>query len=125
MKLEELAGKCGEWLRGSGPDSDIVVSTRIRLARNLAEFPFIRRCTGLDRAAIEQALVGGAVQRVIHMKTLHLGPDELLVAAKIAVEPTDSAQSVAQAIDDAEARVRAGIPLVLVMYLEPDIDREP
>jgi protein arginine kinase len=56
VKLEELAGKCGEWLRGSGPDSDIVVSTRIRLARNIAEFPFIRRCTGLDRAAIEQVL---------------------------------------------------------------------
>jgi protein arginine kinase len=56
VKLEELAGKCGEWLRGSGPESDIVVSTRIRLARNVAEFPFIRRCTGLDRAAIEQAL---------------------------------------------------------------------
>ncbi len=56
VKLEELAGKCGEWLRGCGPDSDIVVSSRIRLARNLADFPFIRKCTGLDRAAIEQTL---------------------------------------------------------------------
>ncbi len=56
MKLEELAGKCGEWLRGSGPESDIVVSSRIRLARNLADYPFIRKCTGLDRAAIEKTL---------------------------------------------------------------------
>lgn len=56
MKLEELAGRCGEWLRGSGPNSDIVVSSRIRLARNLADFPFIRKCTGLDRAAIEKTL---------------------------------------------------------------------
>jgi protein arginine kinase len=56
VKLEELAGRCGEWLRGSGPDSDIVVSTRIRLARNLADYPFIRRCTGLDRAAIEKTV---------------------------------------------------------------------
>ena len=63
MKLEELAGKCGEWLRGSGPDSDIVVSTRIRLARNVAEFPFIRRCTGLDRDAIAQLLR----ERTAHM----------------------------------------------------------
>jgi protein arginine kinase len=62
VKLEELAGKLGEWLRGSGPDSDIVVSTRIRLARNVAEFPFIRKCTGLDRAAIEQALRDRIVQ---------------------------------------------------------------
>ena len=56
MKLEELAGKCGEWLRGSGPESDIVVSSRIRLARNLADYPFIRKCTGLDRAAVEKTL---------------------------------------------------------------------
>jgi protein arginine kinase len=52
VKLEELAGTCGEWLRGSGPESDIVISSRIRLARNLAEFPFIRRCTANDRKAI-------------------------------------------------------------------------
>jgi protein arginine kinase len=56
VKLEELAGKCGEWLRGSGPDSDIVVSSRIRLARNVADFPFMRKCTGLDRASIERTL---------------------------------------------------------------------
>jgi protein arginine kinase len=56
VRLDELAGKCGEWLRGSGPDADIVVSSRVRLARNLADFPFIRKCTGLDRAAIETAL---------------------------------------------------------------------
>ncbi len=56
MKLEELAGKCGEWLRGSGPESDIVISSRIRLARNLADFPFIRKCTDQDRAQIERTL---------------------------------------------------------------------
>lgn len=56
VKLEELAGKCGEWLRGSGPESDIVISSRIRLARNLAEFPFIRKCTDQDRAQIERTL---------------------------------------------------------------------
>ncbi len=52
MKLEELAGKCGEWLRGSGPESDIVISSRIRLARNLAEFPFVRRANREERAQI-------------------------------------------------------------------------
>ena len=54
-KLEELANRCGEWLRGSGPQSEIVISSRIRLARNLAEFPFFRRCTDSDRQAIEKA----------------------------------------------------------------------
>jgi len=56
VKLDDLAGKCGEWLRGSGPESDIVISSRIRLARNLAEYPFIRRCTDHDRSAIEKTL---------------------------------------------------------------------
>ncbi len=56
VKLNELAVRCGEWLRGSGPESDIVISSRIRLARNLAEFPFIRRCTDQDRPAIEKLL---------------------------------------------------------------------
>jgi protein arginine kinase len=52
VKLEQLAQQCGEWLRGSGPESDIVISTRMRLARNLAEFPFIRRCTPEDRTSL-------------------------------------------------------------------------
>ena len=56
MEFEDLAGKCGEWLRGSGPQSDIVISSRIRLARNLADYPFIRKCTDQDRAAIERTL---------------------------------------------------------------------
>ncbi len=56
MKFEELAEKCGEWLRGSGPESDIVISSRIRLARNLAEYPFIRKCTPQDRKAIVKAV---------------------------------------------------------------------
>lgn len=56
MKLDELAGRCGEWLRGSGPESDIVISSRIRLARNLAEFPFVRKCTDQDRAQVERLL---------------------------------------------------------------------
>ena len=56
MKLEDLAGQCGEWLRGSGPESDIVISSRIRLARNLADFPFVRKCTLQDRDSIESTV---------------------------------------------------------------------
>ena len=54
--INRLTEQCGEWLRGSGPESDIVISSRIRLARNLADFPFIRRCTEHDRTAIEKGL---------------------------------------------------------------------
>lgn len=65
------------------------------------------------------------VDRIIHAKTLHLGPEELLVAVKIAVGVADSGEQVARAIDAAEQRARAAAPdLRLVMYLEPDLDRE-
>lgn len=75
-------------------------------------------------AAIRTALVDGqTVTRVIHLRTLHLGPEELLVAAKIAVAPGLSLPAVAAAIDAAEARVRRVEPLARVMYLEPDLDR--
>ncbi|WP_067972513.1 cation diffusion facilitator family transporter [Nocardiopsis trehalosi] len=63
------------------------------------------------------------VEDLIHMRTLHLGPEELLVAAKIAVDAGDDARHVARAIDDAEARVRAAVPIARVIYLEPDIRR--
>ena len=76
-------------------------------------------------ARIEAALLADdSVRRIIHMKTLHLGPDELLVAAKIAVAPTDTATEVARTIDAAESRVREAEPVARVIYLEPDIDRD-
>lgn len=56
LNFEELAGGSGEWLKGSGPESDIVISSRVRLARNLAEFPFIARANEADRAEIERIL---------------------------------------------------------------------
>jgi len=56
MNLDELASTSGEWLKGSGPESDIVISSRIRLARNLADFPFVSRATESDRAEIEHIL---------------------------------------------------------------------
>jgi cation diffusion facilitator family transporter len=75
-----------------------------------------------DVARIESALLAeGAVDRIIHMKTLHLGPDELLVAAKIAVGHDQSAGTVAAAIDAAEERIRAAVPIARVIYLEPDV----
>ncbi|GAA1940911.1 cation diffusion facilitator family transporter [Streptomyces durmitorensis] len=71
---------------------------------------------------IEKALVDGeTVTRVIHMRTLHLGPEELLVAAKIAVRHDETAAEVAAAINTAEERIRAAVPIARVIYLEPDI----
>ncbi|WP_374982929.1 cation diffusion facilitator family transporter [Streptomyces fradiae] len=75
---------------------------------------------------IETALVDGTtVTGVIHMRTLHLGPEELLVAAKIAVQHDDTAAQIASAIDAAEQRIRSAVPIARVIYLEPDILRTP
>ncbi|NXY96342.1 cation diffusion facilitator family transporter [Streptomyces sp. BR123] len=74
---------------------------------------------------IKTAVVDGeTVTGLIHMRTLHLGPEELLVAAKIAVRHEDSAATVAAAIDAAEARIREAVPIARVIYLEPDIYSE-
>ncbi|MFD9489628.1 cation diffusion facilitator family transporter [Streptomyces sp. NPDC059991] len=71
---------------------------------------------------IRTAIVDGdTVTSVIHMRTLHLGPEELLVAAKIAVQHDDTAAEVAHAINAAEARIREAVPIARVIYLEPDI----
>src|SRR3954453_19017619 len=73
---------------------------------------------------IAEALEGGDHGlSLIHMRTQHLGPEELLVCAKIGVRHDETAASIARAIDDAEARVRAAVPEARVIYLEPDIRR--
>ena len=71
---------------------------------------------------IEQALTNTpGIERIIHMKTLHLGPEEVLVAAKIAVVPCDTALEVTETIDRAESNIREAEPMVTALYLEPDI----
>jgi divalent metal cation (Fe/Co/Zn/Cd) transporter len=84
--------------------------------------------TGESALPEEDAAIATAIEstpgfgRVIHMKTLHLGPDEVLVAAKVAVASDSSAAEVARTIDDAEVRIRAAMPgKTCVVYLEPDI----
>lgn len=76
------------------------------------------------QSRIAEALESTAgVERIIHMKTLHLGPEELLVAAKIGVPAGASSAEVAEAIDQAEVAIRAAEPTAQVIYLEPDIYR--
>ena len=79
--------------------------------------------TDEEERALLTALESDGVDRVIHMKTQYLGPDEMLVAAKIAIPAGTDVESVAAAIDAAEARVRSAVPQARVLYLEPDIDR--
>lgn len=72
------------------------------------------------KAAIESAPL---VERVIHLRTLHVGPDSLLVGAKIAITKHDSAQEIARGIDEAERLLRIAVPSAHYVFLEPDLDR--
>jgi cation diffusion facilitator family transporter len=75
-------------------------------------------------AAIRAALTGHPmIRRLIHLRTLQLGPDELLVGAKVELDPALTFTEVAEAIDEAERLVRARVPSARVIYLEPDCDR--
>ena len=80
--------------------------------------------TAGDTAKIRHALeISNGVKSVIHMKTLYLGPDELMVAAKIGVTGSASGKEIAALIDEAEINVRNVVPAARVIYLEPDIER--
>jgi len=79
-----------------------------------------------DNAAIVAAIEeGDEIERLIHMKTLYLGPDELLVAAKVGFRSDLPLKQVAASIDAIEARIREAVPVARVVYLEPDVYRDP
>lgn len=76
-------------------------------------------------AAVQQAIVGDGVASLIHLRTMHLGPDEILVAAKIELAAATSAADVAAAVNGAEDRIRAAVPVRTTIYLEPDLRQSP
>jgi divalent metal cation (Fe/Co/Zn/Cd) transporter len=76
-----------------------------------------------ERAVVTALEDGPELEQVIHLRTLHLGPDSLLIAAKVAVRASASGSAIARAIDAAEQRVRAAVPIAQVIYLEPDLYR--
>jgi cation diffusion facilitator family transporter len=113
----------GRWdAAGTASIALLLIAVAIVLAVEMKSLLVGESATGEQVEAIEKAIVDGPeVECVIHMRTVHLGPEELLVAAKIAVRHDETAEEVARGIDAAEARVRAAVPIARVIYLEPDI----
>jgi cation diffusion facilitator family transporter len=102
----------------------LLVAVAVFLATETKSLLLGESATDKDVAAIEAAVSGIAgVDGLIHMRTMHLGPEELLVAAKIAVAGEVSAAEVARAIDQVEAKIREAVPIARVIYLEPDLRR--
>lgn len=75
-----------------------------------------------DYARIQRVLnANSGVESLIHMKTLYLGPDELMVAAKVAFPPQSDIEHVARTINDLESELRKQVPHARVIYIEPDL----
>jgi cation diffusion facilitator family transporter len=82
--------------------------------------------TDADYAKIEEAILAGPeADRIIHMKTLYLGPDELMVAAKVGFHADQKLLEVSAATNAIETRVRHAVPTARVIYIEPDVYVEP
>ena len=100
MKLSDLTSQAGEWLRGSGPMSEIVISSRIRLARNVAGFPFLTRCSKSARKSLEEKiretiLNRRSLRRRRFMSIWNRAPDidrQLLVERHLISRPHKDAQ---------------------------------
>ncbi|THV24319.1 cation diffusion facilitator family transporter [Glycomyces paridis] len=101
----------------------LLVCIAIVLAIEIRSMLIGESATLEDIAAIKQAINEGDANSLIHLKTLHIGPDELLVAAKIGIGSSETGSQVAAEIDAAEARIRAAVPTAKLIYIEPDIPR--
>jgi cation diffusion facilitator family transporter len=103
----------------------LLVGVAIVLAIEMKSLLIGESATSEHVEQIESALLAGDdIERIIHMRTMHLGPEELLVAVKVGVARAASAADVAAAIDAAEARIRDSVPIARVIYVEPDLYRE-
>jgi cation diffusion facilitator family transporter len=102
----------------------LLVVIAILLATEMKSLLIGESAAPTDEQAIRTAVEASPqVRRLIHMRTQHLGPDELLVAAKIEFDGSLSFAELAAAVDDTETRLREAVPAARVVYLEPDLAR--
>ncbi|MEV6527185.1 cation diffusion facilitator family transporter [Longispora sp. NPDC051575] len=107
---------------GTGLIGVLLVIVAVVLAIEMNSLLIGESATEEDQARIVAAITtGDEVERVIHMKTLHLGPEELLVAAKVGIRHDSTADQIAKGINAVEARIREAVPTARVIYIEPDI----
>ncbi len=79
-----------------------------------------------EQEAVRRAITATpGVARLIQLRTMHLGPEELLVAAKVELDPSLSADEAARVIDEAQALVRTAVPSARIIYVEPELPAVP
>jgi cation diffusion facilitator family transporter len=115
----------GRWdAAGSAGIGVLLIAVAVVLAVETTSLLMGEAAAPAHVSAIAAALAGDGVDGVIHLRVMHLGPEELLVAAKIAVAPDMPMAQLAHVIDAAESRSRAAVPLRQTIYLEPDLRRQ-
>jgi cation diffusion facilitator family transporter len=125
-----LAGVGLTWITGDGlwdglgtiAIGVLLIAVAVVLGMETSSLLVGEGATSADLAKITAAITDGPeVDRIIHAKTLYLGPDELLVAAKVSMAPGVPLSDVSERIDVVEARIRAAVPVARVIYLEPAV----
>ena len=102
----------------------LLIAIAVILVREMAGMLIGEGALPEEHAAVKAALESAPlVERVIHLRTLHVGPDALLVGAKIAITQFQTAEDIARGIDEAERLLRIEVPSAKYVFLEPDLDR--
>lgn len=102
----------------------LLVTIAIVLVREMGSMLVGEAALPEEEAAVRQAIESAPLtQRVIHLRTMHVGPSEILVAVKIGIDPSLAAPEIAAGIDDVEDRVRTAVPAAVYVFVEPDIYR--
>jgi len=101
----------------------LLVVIAIVLARETTSLLMGESVTPEDLARIRAAFAASALTDIIHLRTMHLGPDDVLIAAKVGVAPGAGIEDLARHIDEAERLIRADVPAARLIFIEPDLRR--
>lgn len=131
-----LATGDGRWdALGSGAIGVLLVAVALFLASEVGSMLIGESATPEVREAVRRAILGtevgadeggsGALRAILSLRTLHTGPDQILVACRFACDPEASGREIADAINAAEARIRSAVSLDCLVFLEPDLETRP
>lgn len=125
LTMAEITGNPRWDAVGSIAIGILLVAIAIVLAAEMKGLLIGESASDEDLEALHTSIAASAnVNGLIHLRTMHLGPDQLLVAAKIDYDHTLSVADLAKAIDNTEANLRSSVPIADIIYIEPDIRRK-
>lgn len=115
----------GRWdAVGTAAIGTLLVCIAIVLARETREMLLGESATEEDIVRIRGALAESGYPDIIHLRTVHLGPEDILVTAKVAADGDEPLRVVSARTDAAEAAIRAAVPTVRLIFIEPDVRRD-